>query len=67
MILGATVDQLKLAQQVKPQYFPVLGKFWAQLKGRTPPEITLVAEYPTAQRQAANAFPHRPGERALSS
>lgn len=41
MILGATVDQLKLAQQVKPQYFPVLGKFWAQLKGRTPPEITL--------------------------
>jgi len=41
MILGATVDQLKLSQQVKPYYFPVLGSFWAKLQGRTPPEITL--------------------------
>lgn len=41
MILGATVDQLKLSQKVKPHYFPVLGQFWAQLQGGTPPAIAL--------------------------
>jgi tyrosine-protein kinase Etk/Wzc len=67
MILGATVDQLKLAQQVKPQYFPVLGKFWAQLKAHPARNHPEVAEYPTAQRQAAKTYPDRPGERTLSS
>lgn len=41
MILGATVDELGLTQQVTWRTFPVVGQLWAQLQGRKPATITL--------------------------
>ncbi|WP_203461404.1 tyrosine-protein kinase [Enterobacter cloacae] len=39
MILGATVDELGLAQHVTQRTFPVVGGLWARLQGRKPATI----------------------------
>ncbi|MGN7912455.1 tyrosine-protein kinase [Enterobacter sp. 22466] len=39
MILGATVDELGLAQHVTQRTFPVVGGLWARLQGRKPETI----------------------------
>ncbi|MEP8982302.1 tyrosine-protein kinase [Enterobacter cloacae] len=39
MILGATVDELGLAQQVTQRTYPVVGGLWARLQGRKPATI----------------------------
>lgn len=39
MILGATVDELGLAQHVRQRTFPVVGGLWARLQGRKPATI----------------------------
>lgn len=41
MILGETVDELGLTQQVKPRVMPVLGSLWGRLRGEKPGKITL--------------------------
>ena len=39
MILGATVDELGLAQHVTQRTYPVVGGLWARLQGRKPATI----------------------------
>ncbi|MCU6220849.1 tyrosine-protein kinase [Enterobacter cloacae] len=39
MILGATVDELGLAQHVTQRTFPVVGGLWVRLQGRKPATI----------------------------
>ncbi|MGC4127394.1 tyrosine-protein kinase [Enterobacter sp.] len=39
MILGATVDELGLAQHVTQRTFPIVGGLWARLQGRKPATI----------------------------
>lgn len=41
MILGATVDELGLTQHVTQRTFPVVGRLWARLQGRTPATVAL--------------------------
>lgn len=45
MILGKTVTDLNLQARVKQKYFPIFGKGWARLMGKTPGEISISRLY----------------------
>ncbi|MCU6670219.1 polysaccharide biosynthesis tyrosine autokinase [Enterobacteriaceae bacterium H4N4] len=43
MILGETVEALRLRDEITPVYLPLVGKGWARLTGQTPAILTLDA------------------------
>ncbi|NIY47745.1 tyrosine-protein kinase [Cedecea colo] len=41
MILGKTIDDLGLRNVTEPEYFPLLGRGWARLKGQARPTLAV--------------------------